>query len=104
MSRNFVLTPDAEADAVGIWERFADDDAESAADRVLARIYDECQKLGAMPGLGHYRENLLDQQYKFWNVWSYLIADRWQVTPIQIVAIVYGARDLNSFFGRRLRQ
>lgn len=101
MSRNFVLTPEAEADALAIWEHIADDDSESAADRVLARIYDECEKLGNMPGMGHYRESLLDQRYKFWNVWSYLIVYRWQVKPIQVIAIVHGARDLDSFFGRR---
>jgi antitoxin ParD1/3/4/toxin ParE1/3/4 len=101
MSRNFVLTPEAEADALAVWEFIADDDSERGADRVVARIYDECLKLGDTPGLGHYRENLLDQRYKFWNVWSYLIVYKWQVSPIQNIAIVHGSRDLDAFFGDR---
>ncbi len=101
MSRNFVLTPEAEEDALAIWQYIADDDSEAAADRVIARLYDECQKLGGMPGLGHERQALLDQRHRFWNLWSYLIVYRWQATPIQIIAIVHGARDLDLFFGDR---
>jgi plasmid stabilization system protein ParE len=80
VTRNFAFTPEAEADVLAIWERIADDDSEARADYVLARIYDECEKLGGTPGMGHYREELLDQRHKFWSVWSYLIVYRWQLT------------------------
>lgn len=95
MSRNFILTPEAEADVLAIWEYIADDDSEQTADRVIARLYDECQKLGDLPGIGHWREELLDQRHRFWNVWSYLVVYRWQIRPIQVVSIVHGARDLD---------
>lgn len=101
MSYRFVLTPEAETDALSIWEYIADDDSERAADRVLARIYDECEKLADFPGKGHFREDLLDQRYRFWSVWSYLIAYRWEAKPIQVIAIVHGARDLNSLLPSR---
>jgi antitoxin ParD1/3/4/toxin ParE1/3/4 len=101
VSRNFVLTPQAEADALAIWEHIADNDSEAAADRVIAHIYDECQKLGEMPGMGHQRENLLDHRHKFWSVWSYLIVYRWQAKPIQVIALVHGARELDAFFADR---
>lgn len=101
MRRSFVFTLEAEADVLAIWKYIADDDSEAAADRVIAAIYDECQKLGEMPGMGHQRDNLLDARHKFWNVWSYLIVYRWQVSPIQIIAIVHGARDLNVFLADR---
>lgn len=101
MSRNFIFTPEAEADALAVWEYIADTDSEAAADRVLARIYDECQKLGDMPGMGHFREDLLDQRHRFWSVRSYLVVYRWHVKPIQVIAVVHGARNLDAFFGRR---
>jgi plasmid stabilization system protein ParE len=101
VSRNFIFTLEAESDALAIWEYIADDDSESAADRVIARIYDECQKLGETPGLGHFRQTLLDQRHRFWKIWSYLIVYRWEVTPIQIIAIVHDARDLEAFFADR---
>jgi antitoxin ParD1/3/4/toxin ParE1/3/4 len=101
MSDNFILTPDAQGDALAIWEHIADDDSVEAADRVVARIFDACENLAKMPGIGHHRENLLDQRNRFWSVWSYLIVYRWQVIPIQVIAIVHGARDLDAFFGGR---
>jgi toxin ParE1/3/4 len=101
LSRNFIFTLEAEADALAIWEYIADDDSEEAADRVIARIYDQCQKLGEMPGLGHRRENLLDHRHRFWAIWSYLIVYRWEVSPIQVIAVVHGARDLDAFFADR---
>jgi toxin ParE1/3/4 len=101
VSRNFLFTPSAENNALEIWEFLADTADESVADRVLARIYDECEKLGEHPGLGHYREDLLGKQYRFWSAWSYLIVYRWQVKPIEVIALVHGARDLKAFFKKR---
>ncbi len=52
--------------------------------------------------MGHFREELLDQRYKFWSVHSYVIAYRWDVSPIQVIAVVHGARWLEAFFHDRL--
>jgi hypothetical protein len=41
----------------------------------------------------------LDDRHRFWSAWSYLIVYRWQVRPIQIVAVIHGARDLDAYFG-----
>jgi plasmid stabilization system protein ParE len=101
VSRGFVLTPEAEADALAIWEYVADETSEHAADRVVARIYDECEKLVAAPGMGHSRPDLLDERHRFWSVWSYLIVYRWQTRPLEVIAIVHGARDLEAFFRDR---
>jgi plasmid stabilization system protein ParE len=101
VTRNFTFTLEAEADVLVIWERVADDGSENRADQVIARIYDECQKLGDMPGMGHYREDIIDQRHKFWTAWSYLIVYRWQVAPIQIIAVIHGARDLDAVLATR---
>jgi len=101
VNRSFVLTPEAEADALEIWEYIANDDSEDAADRIIARIYDEREKLGKMPGMGHHRNELIDNRHKFWSVWAYLVVYRWQVEPIQVISIVHGARDLEAFFASR---
>lgn len=96
--RNYQVTAFARADLGGIWRQLAEDDSESTADRVIGRISDEFDKISEMPGIGHYREELLSRKYRFWRVWSYLVVYRWEVTPIEIVAVVHGARDLNEFF------
>ena len=67
MSRNFIFTPQAEADAAEIWDYIADDESEKTADRVIARLFDECQKLGDMPGIGHHREALVYIRHRFWS-------------------------------------
>jgi toxin ParE1/3/4 len=101
VKRNFVFAPEAEADALDIWQHIADQDSARAADRVIARIYDECRKVGEMPGMGHYREDLLDRRHRFHGVWSYLVVYRWEKKPIQVIAIVHGARDLDAFLDDR---
>jgi toxin ParE1/3/4 len=101
VTRNFIFTVEAEADALSIWTQLADEASEAVADRVLAQVYDECEKLGDMPGIGHYREELL-RRFKFWSAYSYLIVYRWEVTPIQIIGVVHGARDLAPLLRRRV--
>jgi toxin ParE1/3/4 len=82
MTRGYIFTPEAEANLLEIWQYIADQDSERAADRVIDRIYSTCQKLSEMPGIGHYRENLLDRRHKFYSVWSYLIVYRWKERPL----------------------
>jgi toxin ParE1/3/4 len=100
VSYDFVLTPDAADDLVAIWEYLADEDNEATADHVIRRLYAEFQKLSEMPGMGHYREDLLDRRHRFWNVWSYVIAYRWQGRPLPIISVIHGARNLDAFFAR----
>ena len=35
--------------------------------------------------------------------YAYVIAHRWETTPIQIVAVVHGARQLEAFFQLRIQ-
>ena len=101
MSVGYVFSADATEDLKTIWQYVADEGSEVAADRVIVRIYTACQKLSEMPGMGHYREDLLDRRHRFWSVWSYLIVYRWEAAPIQIIAVVHGARNLAAFLHGR---
>lgn len=102
MSRpRFVLTPQARADLVEIWNYIAEDNPENA-DRVLERLYGAFTRLAQTPGMGHHREDLADTRHRFWTIYSYVIAYREQSRPLEIVAIVHGARRLEAFFQRRI--
>jgi antitoxin ParD1/3/4 len=79
-------SPEARADLIGIWNYIAEDSID-AADQVLARLYDAFTGLGQTPGIGHHREDLADLRHRFWTVYSYVIAYRWETTPIQIIAV-----------------
>lgn len=97
------LTPEACEDLDAIGDYIANDSGAARATKVVSDIRDACRRLGEMPGIGHFRDDLLDRRYKFWSVHSYVIAYRWEVSPIQVVAVVHGARSLSSFFRRRVR-
>lgn len=98
MSR-FDLTPIAENDLMEIIRYIAEDSPDSAI-RVKNQLQAACSRLAMAPGMGHFREELLDRRYKFWTAYSYLIVYRWEIKPIQIIAIVHGARDLEAFLAR----
>lgn len=101
MSSGYVFSADAKQDLESIWQYVADSGSEIAADRVIERVHAACQKLSEMPGIGHYREDLLDRRHRFWSVWSYLIVYRWESMPIRVIAVVHGARNLSAFLRRR---
>lgn len=101
MKLRFLLTPEAKSDIREILLDVADNSPETA-ERLRAEISNAFQRLGRSPGIGHYHDELLDRRYRFWNFYSYVVCYVWQVKPIQIVAVVHGARDLLSFLAVRL--
>ena len=96
------VTPEAHADLFEIWDYIHSESGTDAANKVLATIYDAILKIAEVPGGGHFREDVADRRIRFWGLYSYLIAYRWEVNPIQIIAVVHGARDLVAFFEDRL--
>ena len=101
MKRRFLFTPEAKSDIREILLDVAEDSPETA-ERLRSEISYAFQRLGRSPGIGHYHDELLDRRYRFWNFYSYVVCYVWQAKPIQIVAVVHGARDLASFLAVRL--
>jgi plasmid stabilization system protein ParE len=93
----FILSGRAKQHLFDIWDHYANDSI-PLADRMREELYQAFTKLARMPGIGHYREDLLDKRYKFWAVRKYLIVYLWEEKPICIVSIVHGERDLKAFF------
>ena len=100
MKRRFRLTREASADLREILLDIATDSPD-AAERLRSEFYEASQHLAQAPGMGHYHEELLDRRYRFWNFYSYVVCYAWQKKPIQIIAVVHGARDLAAFLGTR---
>lgn len=101
MRRRFVVTPEAKADLRDILLNIAEDSPDTA-ERLRSEIYEAFQHLGRSPGIGHYHEELLGRRYRFWNFYSYVVCYVWARKPVQIVAIVHGARDLAVFLSSRV--
>jgi plasmid stabilization system protein ParE len=56
-----------------------------------------------MPQMGHKREDLTDRPVRFWSVFSYLVVYDPVSSPLAVIAILHGARDVEELLKRILR-
>lgn len=52
------------------------------------------RRLAEMPEMGHSREDLADEPLRFWPVHSYLIIYRPDRSPLEVVRVLSGYRDI----------
>ena len=97
----YILGRDAVLDVEGIWDYIAKDSID-AADRWIDRLYDAFESIGRNPGIGHRREDLTSLPVLFWPVGEYLIVYRSEHSPVEIVAVTQGSRDIPVFLDRRM--
>jgi antitoxin ParD1/3/4 len=102
MSVRYVLAPQAAIDLVEIWRYIKEQSSLEIADRVETAIREKFEFLAKTPGAGHLRKDLTDADVKFFPVYSYLIVYRRETTPLQIVSILHGRRDLEQILKGRL--
>jgi plasmid stabilization system protein ParE len=93
-----ILSAEALSDLDEIWLYIASD-SPKAADRVIDEIYETIYRLAEFPGMGHLREDLIDEPLRFWSVYQYLIIYRADAQPIEIVRVVSGYRDISQLLG-----
>jgi plasmid stabilization system protein ParE len=94
----YVLSARARLDIQDIWNHIASENIE-AADKVKHRLEQAMERLTRMPGMGHRKPDVTDPRYRFWAVYSYLIAYIPDTKPLAIVRVVHGARDFRTLFG-----
>jgi plasmid stabilization system protein ParE len=100
---DYVLTPLAKADIFDIWTYIAENN-ETAADRVEQAIYDACAFLAEGPLRGHTRPDLTPRSLRFWTLSrypSYTVVYRPETAPLQIVAVLYGKRNIRRILPQR---
>jgi toxin ParE1/3/4 len=102
MTRRYVLAPEAALDLVQIWRYIKKQSSIEMADRIESVIRDKIVFLTTSPGAGHWRKNLTEEAVKFFPVYSYLIVYRPETTPLQIVSILHGRRDVEQLLKDRL--
>ena len=89
----FRLTPSAE-EHIGDIVEFIATDNENAAVRVRDALYSAFDLVASRPGIGHAREDLTNRPLKFWSVYSYLVVYDPASSPLTIIAVLHGARDV----------
>jgi antitoxin ParD1/3/4 len=102
MSRRYVLAPEAALDLVQIWRYIKKNVSLQMADRVESVIRDKIVYLAERPGRGHWRKDLTNEPVKFFSIYSYLIVYRPETSPLQVVAILHGRRDVEGLLKDRL--
>jgi len=98
MSAPFEFTPQAIDDLDAIWLFIADDNRE-AADRVELEIVAACRRLSQHPLMGTRRRDITSLAVRFWtvsNFSNYVIVYRPETTPLQVIAVLHGRRDLKT--------
>ena len=99
MSR-YIFGRCVEGDLREIRDHIARDSPDSAR-RMMVRFVNAFRLLAKRPELGHPREDLLSDAIRFWPVGAYLIVYLAEKTPIEILAVVHGARDVPAVVNRR---
>ena len=65
-------------------------------------IRDRLVLLAGTPEAGHHRKGLTGMDVKFFPVYSYLNVYRPETSPLQVVAILHGRRDVEELLKDRL--
>jgi len=84
-----------------IWEFISDVAGEPVADRLVAKIHDDCRMLARLPGVGHVRPDLTRRQMLFWTSGRYHIIYHPETVPLEIERIIDSARDVKKELSRR---
>lgn len=95
MSPRYRLTPSAQQDVDQITDFIAEDNIEAAL-RVHDALEEAFRHLAEMPGVGHTRADLTVRPVKFWRVYSYLVVYDPASTPLTVIAVLHGARDVSN--------
>jgi plasmid stabilization system protein ParE len=94
--RRYQLTAQAADDLFEIWSYIAEDSVE-AADRVEDAVHEACAFVAEAPLRGQVRDDLTDLPVRFWTVQRYpnyrIVYDP-DTTPLQIIRILHGARNI----------
>ena len=98
--RKLFIKPLARLDLLQIWLHIA-----QASVPTAIRIGDELdaaiQGLCEMPGKGHMRADVKDTRLRFWSVYSYVIAYRYDDHSLTVLRVVHGRRDMRRLFRKK---
>ena len=95
--RKLLVRPQARVGLLEIWHHIAPENL-AAANGVGEAFESAILDLSAMPGMGHVRPDVKDGHYRFWRVYSYVIAYRYDATMITVLRVVHGRRDFRRLF------
>jgi plasmid stabilization system protein ParE len=103
MGMLYRFTPTALNDLDEIWSHIAGDSVDSA-ERVESAIFGACEGIARHPMLGSKRSEITSLPVRFWVVTRYpnfIVVYRPDLSPIQIVAVLHGKREIKRLLKER---
>lgn len=98
MPARYILSPEARRDIEQIRDYYVDEAGAQVARHVLGQITKALRFLADTPGAGHRRDDLTDEDVRFWAVFGYLIVYDPTTKPIGIARVLHASRDLETLF------
>ena len=93
MSAGYRLSQTAEAELEEILLFVAEQSGIDRALHVHGRFVDAFEHLAKMPGSGSKR-SITGDRVRWWRVFDWIVLYEWQSTPVTILRVIHGARDL----------
>lgn len=101
MSR-YLLMPVAQEDLVEIRNFYLNAAGPQVARQMLVEFVETFRFLALTPGAGHIREDLAGTRpIRFWPMRDYLILYKPQTSPLEILSIFRGSRDVPRLLDKR---
>ena len=95
--RKMLIRPQARVDLLEIWHYIANDSI-AVANAVGDELETAIRRLAESPGIGHMRPDVREPRYRFWTVYSYLIAYRYDDETLTVVRVIHGRRNFRQLF------
>ena len=90
----YEITALGRLDLLQIWNYLAEADSLDAADQVLEDIEKAIERIVEFPGIGHSRKDLTRRDLLFYTIGSYMIAYRPKHTPLYVIRVLHGSRNI----------
>lgn len=94
----YTITAIAEADIKGIVHFIASRDGVDRALHVHDKFVDAFEALSQAPAIGRRKPEFTDDNIRWWPVLGFLVVYDAERSPIDILRVIHGARDLPELF------
>lgn len=99
MTAGYTLTETAEAELVELLTFVAERDGTARALHVHSKFVEAFEHLAHAPGTGAKRPALTGERVRWWTVFRWIVIYEHEDSPITILRVLHGARDLDRLFG-----
>ena len=93
MSR-YLLAERALADLEAIVDHVCDASGPERSEDLVRTLFSALERIAQMPGIGQRRQDLTEEDLRFWSVSGYLIVYRPGSSPLQVIRVLHGHQDV----------